>query len=43
VAEVVLVGVLTTMPATRGRRLTGDVVLGLGVLLWALRLTGHLP
>jgi hypothetical protein len=27
----------------RARRLTGDVVLGFAVLLWALRLTGHLP
>jgi hypothetical protein len=27
----------------RARRLTGDLVLGLAVLLWAMRLTGHLP
>jgi hypothetical protein len=42
-AEVVLVGVLLTMLGGRARRLTADVVLGLAVLLWALRLTGHLP
>jgi steroid 5-alpha reductase family enzyme len=42
-AEVLLVGVLMTMLGARAQRLTGDVVLGLAVLLWALRLTGHLP
>jgi hypothetical protein len=42
-AEVVLVGVLLTMLDGRARRLTADLVLGFAVLLWALRLTGHLP
>jgi hypothetical protein len=42
-AEVVLVAVLMTMLRGRARRLTGDLVVGFAVLLWALRLTGHLP
>jgi hypothetical protein len=32
-----------TMLSGRARRLTGDLVVGFAVLLWALRLTGHLP
>ena len=42
-AEIVLVGVLLAMLGARARRRVLDALLALGILLWALRLTGHLP
>jgi hypothetical protein len=42
-AEIVLVGVLVAMLGARARRRVVDALLALGFLLWALRLTGHLP
>jgi hypothetical protein len=39
----VLVGVLLVMLDGLARLLTGDLLLGFAVLLWTLRLTGHLP
>src|SRR4051794_39502385 len=42
-AELVLVGVLFSMLGAAGRRRTANALLAAGALLWALRLTGHLP
>jgi hypothetical protein len=42
-AEIVLVAVLLTMLGGRARRRVVDALLAAGILLWALRLTGHLP
>jgi hypothetical protein len=42
-AEVVLVGVLLTMAGAATRRWVTNLVLGIGVLLWVMRLTGRLP
>ena len=41
--EIVLVGVLIAMLGAPARRRVCDLLLLAGVLLWALRLTGHLP
>jgi hypothetical protein len=41
--EIVLVGVLLTLLGTAGRRWTANALLAAGGLLWALRLSGHLP
>jgi hypothetical protein len=42
-AEIVLVAVLLTMAGGRTRRWTLDALLAAGLVLWAMRLTGHLP
>jgi hypothetical protein len=41
--EIVLVGVLVTLLGPTARRRVTDLLLAGGVLLWVLRLTGHLP
>ncbi|MEA2381311.1 MAG: hypothetical protein QOH72_1282 [Solirubrobacteraceae bacterium] len=41
--EVALVGVLLTLLGGRSRRWVANLLLGGGVLLWALRLSGTLP
>jgi hypothetical protein len=41
-AEVLLIGVLLVLLPPRIRRHTANVLLATGVLLWTLRLTGHL-
>jgi hypothetical protein len=41
--EILLVGVLIAMLGTTARRRVCDLLLLAGVLLWGLRLTGHLP
>jgi hypothetical protein len=42
-AEITLVGVLLTMLGRATRRRILDLLLAMGVALWALRLTGRLP
>jgi hypothetical protein len=42
-AEIALVGVLLTLLGGRTRRWVANVLLAGGALLWALRLSGHLP
>jgi steroid 5-alpha reductase family enzyme len=42
-AEVALVGVVLTLLGGRERRRVANLLLGAGVLLWALRLSGRLP
>ena len=42
-AEIVLIAVLVTVLGTRARRRVADLLLAGGVLVWGLRLTGHLP
>jgi hypothetical protein len=42
-AEVVLVAVLLGMLSATARRRLANVLLGMGTVLWALRLTGRLP
>jgi hypothetical protein len=42
-AEIVLVGVLLAMAGRTARRVIINTMLLAGALLWALRLTGHLP
>jgi hypothetical protein len=42
-AEVVLIGLLVTVLGATARRRIADLLLAGGVLVWALRLTGHLP
>jgi hypothetical protein len=42
-AEIALVGVLLTLLGGRSRRWVANLLLGAGVLLWALRLGGGLP
>jgi hypothetical protein len=41
--EIALVGVLLTLLGGRSRRWIANLLLGGGVLLWALRLSGQLP
>ena len=41
--EIVLVGVLVTLLGSTSRRWTANALLAAGGLLWALRLSGHLP
>jgi hypothetical protein len=41
--EIALVGVLLTLLGGRSRRWIANLLLGGGVLLWALRLSGRLP
>ena len=41
--EIALVGVLLTLLGGRSRRCIANMLLGGGVLLWALRLSGQLP
>jgi hypothetical protein len=42
-AEVLLIVVLVTLLGTTARRRVADLLVAGGVLVWALRLTGHLP
>ena len=42
-AEVVLIGVLVTILGTTARTRVADLLVAGGVIIWTLRLTGHLP
>jgi hypothetical protein len=42
-AEVVIVALLVTVLQPRARRIVANVLTAAGALIWALRLTGHLP
>ena len=42
-AEVVLIGLLVTILRPRARRTVANVLTAAGAIIWALRLTGHLP
>jgi hypothetical protein len=42
-AEVVLVGLLVTVLTPGARRNVANVLMAAGAVVWALRLTGHLP
>jgi hypothetical protein len=42
-AEVLLIGLLVTVLGPTARRRVADLLLAGGVLVWTLRLTGHLP
>jgi hypothetical protein len=42
-AEVVLIGLLVTILGPRARRTIANLLMAAGAIIWALRLTGHLP
>ena len=42
-AEVVLIGLLVTILGPRARRTVANLLTAAGAIIWALRLTGHLP
>ena len=42
-AEVVLIGLLVTILGPRARRTVANALTAAGAIIWALRLTGHLP
>ena len=42
-AEVVLIGLLVTILGPRARRTVANALTAAGAIIWALRLTGHIP
>jgi hypothetical protein len=42
-AEVILIGLLVTILRPRTRQIVANVLTATGAIIWALRLTGHLP